>query len=306
MADFEGSVMMEGFEEAGDESTSEEQSENINNSEDESSQEEVSQDESQNESSEEASKEEVKYTDKGTKLDPNPQSAVHQRLANAEREAKEYREFMQNPEQVKKYLEELEAAVGKKTGESQEQIQNRAEEETLIDDPSKIVTPEDFQSYVKFLKRDIDKTKQELVRERETLRTEASERAISQRLVSDIDTIQGKYSFLRPTLEDGKTPNPEFDSELEKEIADQFDEYDKDPRTGKYLGKTSILKIAERAIRIRKLGEATGSRSAQTTVLNKRAGALKTGGGQSGSSDESKMTATQLIASRMNRARGNR
>lgn len=305
MADFEGSVMMEGFEEAGDsqeESTSEEQSENINKSEDESQQEEGSQEETQ----EETTQEEVKLTDKGTKLDPNPQSAVHQRLANAEREAKEYREFMQNPEQVKRYLEELEAAVGVKTGESKEEIQNRAEEETLIDDPSKIVTPEDFQSYVKFLKRDIDKTKAELVRERESIRTEAGERAITQRLVNEIDTIQSKYSFLRPTLEDGKTPNPEFDAELEKEIADQYDEFDKDPRTGKYLGKTSILKVAERAIRIRKLGEAIGSRSAQTTVLNKRAGALKTGGGQSVSSDESKMTATQLIASRMNRARGNR
>lgn len=305
MADFEGSVMMEGFEEAGDsqeESTSEEQSENINKSEDESQQEEGSQEETQ----EETTQEEVKLTDKGTKLDPNPQSAVHQRLANAEREAKEYREFMQNPEQVKRYLEELEAAVGVKTGESKEEIQNRAEEETLIDDPSKIVTPEDFQSYVKFLKRDIDKTKEELVRERETIRTQANENAISQRLVNEIDTIQGKYSFLRPTLQDGKTPNPEFDAELEKEIADQYDEFDKDPRTGKYLGKTSILKVAERAIRIRKLGEAIGSRSAQTTVLNKRAGALKTGGGQSVSSDESKMTATQLIASRMNRARGNR
>jgi len=305
MADFEGSVMMEGFEEAEDsqeESTSEEQSENINKSEDESQQEESSQEETQ----EEAHQEEVKRTDKGTKLDPNPQSAVHQRLANAEREAKEYREFMQNPEQVKRYLEELEAAVGKKTGESQQEIQNRAEEETLIDDPSKIVTPEDFQSYVKFLKRDIDKTKAELVKERESIRTEAGERAITQRLVNEIDTIQSKYSFLRPTLEDGKTPNPEFDKELEKEIADQYDEFDKDPRTGKYLGKTSILKVAERAIRIRKLGEATGSRSAQTTVLNKRAGALKTSGGQSGSSDESKMTATQLIASRMNKARSNR
>ena len=304
MADFEGSVNMEGFEDDSiEESTSEESSENINNSEDESPEE--STEETQEATKEEDSKKEVKYTDKGTKLDPNPQSAVHQRLANAEREAKEYREFMQNPEQVKKYLAELEAAVGSKTGESQEQIQNRAEEEALIDDPSKIVTPEDFKSYVKFLKKDIDKTKQDLVREREALRTQAGERAIAQRLVNDIDTIQSKYSFLKPTLEDG-TPNPSFDKELEKEIADQYDEFDKDPRTGNYLGKTSILKVAERAIRIRKLGEATGSRSAQTTVLNKRAGALKTGGGQSGSSDESKMTATQLIASRMNKARGNR
>jgi hypothetical protein len=77
-----------------------------------------------------------------------------------------------------------------------------------------------------------------------------------------------------------------LDKELEKEIANQYEEYDKDPRTGKFLGKTSILKIAERAVRIRKLGEATGSKTAQTTVLDKRQGALKTSGGQPRSSDE--------------------
>ena len=302
MADFEGSVNMEGFndvDETSEESTSEE---NINNSEDKSkSEDKTGETPDDNKTQDESGQK----TEKGTKLDPNPESAIHQRLANAEREAKEYREFMSNPTQVKRYLAELETEVGDKTGESKDEIQGRAEDENLISDPSKIVTPEDFQSYVKFLKKDLDKAKDDLVKERDRIRQEASERAINERLINEIDTLQTKYSFLRDKNPDG-TPNPEFDTELEKEITEQYEELDKDPRTGNFLGKHSILALAERAIRIRKLGEVTGSKSAQTTVFDKRHGAIKTGGGQSSTSDESKMTATQLIASRMKKARNNR
>ena len=294
MADFEGSANVEGFEEMGEESTSEETSENINNSEDESKSEETKEVTPETESETDGQK----LTDKGTKLDPNPQSAVHQELANAKREAEQYREFMSNPAQVKKYLADLEAELGQQTGESKAEIKDRAEDENLITDPNKIETPEDFKSYVSFLTKDLQKAKEDLLKERDFMKYQAQEEAIGKRLVSEIDAIQSKYQFLDPK-------SPDFDEVLEKEIADQYEEIDKDPRTGRYLGKVSIAAIAERAIRIRKLGEATGSKQAQTTVLDKRQGAVKTGGGASVSSDESKMSAAQLIASRMARARGN-
>ena len=303
MADFEGSVNMEGFDDEVDETTSENDSENINNSEDESNAGENKVEKPEDNQNQDESGQ--KLTDKGTKLDPNPQSAIHQELANAKSEMRKYQDFLQNPTAVKNYLASLEEELGNKTGESKADIQGRAEDEDLITDPSKIITVEDFQSYAKFLKNDLNKAKEDLVKERNGIRQEASDRAINERVVSEIDTLQNKYSFLRPLNSDG-TPNPDFDKDLEQEIADQYEEFDKDSKTGKYLGKTSILAIAERAIRIRKLGEATGSKRAQTTVLDKRQGAIKAGGGKSGASDESKMTATQLIASRMNKARGNR
>jgi hypothetical protein len=295
MDNFEGSSNIEGFDEVDIESTSEESSENINNSEGESTSEKTV-------DKTESTDEEIVLTEKGTKLDPNPQSAVHQELANAKREAEEYRQFMSNPQQLKKYLAELESELGDKTGETKSEIQDRAEDENLITDPDKIETPEDFKSYVKFLTKGIEKERKSLLEERNSIRQEASERAINDRLVNDIDSLQNKYSFLRPTNSDG-TPNPEFDKELEKEIAEQYEEFDKDPKTGKYLGKVSISAIAERAIRIRRLGEATGSKQAQTTVVDKRLGAVKTTGGKSIASDESKMSATQLIASRMAKVR---
>lgn len=291
--DFEGSANTEGFEEMDEESTSEENSENINNSEDESKSEETKEVTPETKSETDGQK----LTDKGTKLDPNPQSAVHQELANAKREAEQYREFMSNPAQVKKYLADLEAELGEQTGESKAEIKDRAEDENLVTDPNKIETPEDFKSYVNFLTKDLQKAKQDLLKERDSIRYEAQEKAIGERLVSEIDSIQSKYSFLNPK-------SPDFDPILEKEIADQYEEIDKDPRTGRYLGKVSVAAIAERAIRIRKLGEATGSKTAQTTVLDKRQGAIKTGGAGTTSSDESKMSAAQVIASRMARASG--
>jgi hypothetical protein len=299
MADFEGSVNMEGFEEA-DEATEETSSENINKSEDESTPEATPEAEQPEETTTE---DKPVLTDKGTKLDPNPQSALHQELANAKREAEEYRQFMSDPKQVKNYLAELEKEAGNATGETRAEVKDRAEEEGLITDPSKIVTPEDFQSYVKFLTNDLNKAKQELIAERDGIRTESREKAISQRIVGEIDALEAKYSFLREKNADG-SKNPEYDKELTDEIGNQFDEIDKDPKTGKYQGRISIAQIAERAIRIRKLGEATGSKNAQTTVLDKRNGAIKTGGGASSASDESKMTSTQLIASRMARVAG--
>ena len=108
MSDFEGSTSLEGFPEVEDNSTEESQeSENINNSEDESNKEESqdNQEETQGENKDE-SEESPKTTDRGTKLDPNPQSAIHQELANAKSEMKKYQEFLQNPKAVKKYLED--------------------------------------------------------------------------------------------------------------------------------------------------------------------------------------------------------
>jgi hypothetical protein len=301
MADFEGSVNMEGFD-GDDESSEETSSENINNSEEESTQTEGEENKVKKpEDNQNQEEEEEVLTDKGTKLDKDPKSAVHQELANAKRETEQYRQFMSDPKAVKRYLAELEEELGDKTGETKQQIQDKAEDEGLITDPSKIETPEDFKSYVKFLTKDLTKAKEDLAKERNDFKVESHDRAINERVVNEIDTLQNKYSVLRPTNSDG-TPNPEFDKELEKEIADQYEEIDKDTRTGKYLGKVSILAIAERAIRIRKLGEATGSNNAQTVVVDKRHGAVKTGGGGAISADESKMSASQLIASRMQRA----
>lgn len=304
MADFEGSANVEGFDEV-DETSEDTTTENINNS----TEEETNSDETKKEETPEGDSEqvdsEVKLTDKGTKLDPNPQSAHYQELANAKREAAEMRTFMQDPRAVKRYLEDLEAEVGSKTGESKTEVKDRAEDENLITDPTKIVTPEDFTSYVKFLSNDLKKAKEELLAERDNIRKESSEKAIAEKITNEITGLQTKYSFLRPKNADG-TPNPEFDAEFEKEIGDQYDEYDFDKSTGKYLGKVSIAAIAERAIRIRKLGEATGSKKAQTTVIDKRQGAIKTSSGGSASPDESKMSASQMIASRMANARRNR
>jgi len=304
---FEGSVNMEGLDDSSDEEQEQESSENIKNSEDESSDENQDVDEKSDENQEDnQDQDETKLTDKGTKLDPNPKSAVYQQLANAKARNKDINKFMQDPKQVRKYLADLEEELGKKTGESQEDIQDKAEEENLITDPSKIETKQDLQSYAKYLNKRIEKSEKSLLQERESFKRESSEKAIAERLSNDITTLQGKYSFLNPKNSDG-TKNPDYDEQLEKEIADAYSEMDKNPKTGKYLGRFSITKVAERFIRIRNLGEVTGGKKAQETVIDKRRGAVKTSSNQSSNaSGESKMSASEVIASRMAKARGNR
>ena len=65
---------------------------------------------------------------------------------------------MSNPQQLKKYLAELEEELGEKTGESKSEIQDRAKMR-ISTAPKSVETPEDFKSYVKFLTKGIEKRK---------------------------------------------------------------------------------------------------------------------------------------------------
>jgi len=81
-----------------------------------------------------------------------------------------------------------------------------------------------------------------------------------------------------------------------------YQEMDFDQKTGKFRGNTSIIKIADRFMKVRKTGESTGSKNAQTIVLDKRAGAVRSGSGNASGPDESKLNGPQLIAARMAKA----
>lgn len=308
MADFEGSVAIEGID-VEDSEMEETPSEDINNQETtteqtEDNQEEESRDENQDNSqddSQDSDGEQPQKTDKGTNLDPNPKSAVHQQLANAKREVEDYRRFMSDPEQVERYLEELR----RETGKAKVEPEKAKEEETFVTDPDKIETVDDLKSYAKYLR----KTQTEAI---EDMKSKLSQKEASDkvketgtRIASEIDEVQKKYPELRPTNPDG-TPNPEFDPELEKEVADLYQELDFDKKTGLYRGNISVRSIADRVMKVRRLGESTGSKRAQTVVIDKRNGAVKTNNGGGKPADESQMSPAQTIASRIQRAMKNR
>lgn len=304
--DFEGSTSIEGFDEDFDEG---ETSEDINNQDSDTS------DSTEGEGDDTDTKADAdtndtqdtdddgqKLTDKGTKLDPDPKSAYHQQLANAKREVEEYRRFMTDPKALKNYISDLEKELGEATGQTKQEIRDKAEDENYVTDPDKIETADDLRSYAKFLKKDLEKTKDELRQEAQTRKVEEQDKAIGDQVVSEVSQVQAKYSVLREFNPDG-TKNPEFDAELEKEIADEFKDVDFNPKTGKFMGKHSLMRIADRFMKIHNRGKSSGTKDAQTIVADKRHGAIRSGGGKSQSLDESKMSAAQLIASRMARAR---
>lgn len=240
-------------------------------------------------------------TEKGTKLDPDPLSQANQLRANAEAKTREYEEFFSDPKKVKSYLEELE----KESGEDQE------EDEDLVTDPSKIETTADMQSYAKFLKKEQDKALNEMRKSNEQREQKERTLATVSRVGSQIGQVKQKYPELRELNPDG-SKNPDFDPELEAELGALIEDVDFDPNIvnpdgskGNFRGAVDYVKLADRFMKAAKRGQAQGSKKAQTIVKDKSGGRIKGGGSAGeGQPDESSMTASQVIAARMARARG--
>lgn len=236
-------------------------------------------------------------TDKGTKLDPNPMSAVNQQLANERAKTREYEAFLSDPEQVERYLEELrkERGVDKPAADPKDEIS--------LD---QVQTREDI---VRFLEQERRKDRGEIDNLKKTISgfmQTQGQVAVGQRIRSQIEEARRKYPAINPVKADG-SPNPDFDPELEKQIGEAFDELDYDPRTQSFRGQVDFLKLVDRFMTAAKRGESAGSRKAQTVIQDRRTGRVVTGTqASSDSPDESNMTAAQKIASRMQRAAGKR
>lgn len=286
MPDFEGSV---GSESDFDEEVTDENEENVNNQAEDTATEPEGQPEGQEQDTSQS--QETDKTDKGTRLDPDPMSQANQLRANAEKRLREMESFMSDPAAVKRYLEELEAEKGQTAGTEAEAI-----------DPSKIETVEDLRKYASHLESKTMKEIEALKRETQQKDQIAQVKETGTRIASEIESIQNKYPQLRATNPDG-TKNPDFDPELDREIGELYDYLDFDPQSQTYRGRVSFAKVAESFMRMAKRGEQSGSRKAQTIVQDRRLGRAQSGTvSKSSEPDESSMSASQLIASRMARA----
>lgn len=293
----EGSVMLDGID--SDVDTEEtETDENFNNSdESEETEGQASGEQSQETETQEQPQDGGQTTDKGTKLDPNPMSAINQQLANERRKVQEYESFMSDPEQVERYLEELRKELGetKPTADPKDEISLE-----------QVQTREDV---VKFLDQERRKDKVEIDNLKKTISgfmQTQGELAVGQRIRSQIEEARRKYPAINPVKADG-SPNPDFDPELEKQIGEAFDELDYDPRTQSFRGQVDFLKLVDRFMTAAKRGESAGSRKAQTVIQDRRTGRVVTGTqASSDSPDESNMTPSQKIAARLQRVASKR
>jgi hypothetical protein len=230
----------------------------------------------------------VKLTDKGTKLDPNPESAFNQQLANERARVREYERFMSDPEQVRRYLEDLEKETGK--GKAQDELT-----------PDRVQTIEDVQRFLSQERQKLQTEIEEVKRVKYGLAGQAVEEKVNQTIERDISDVQRSYPELRQFNTDG-SPNPEFDPALEKELGDFYNELDFDSQSGKYKGSVSIKKLADRFMKAAKRGQEQGSKRAQTVVQDRREGRVITGTTTPSQPDESGMSASQSIAARIKRA----
>lgn len=304
MDDTEGSVFVDGID--GEDSSEESTNESVNNQSEENSEGEESTTAEESTEAEAGKTEAVEgeegaeakadVTEKGTKLDPDPLSQANQLRANAEAQTRQYEALLNDPDRLKAYVKELEAESGVK----QEETTSPALDSL---DPTKLETVEDLQNFAKALK---EATQAEISQVQKQLSgftsTQVEEKTIS-RIQGEISSIKDTYPELRELNADG-TKNPDYNEELDTLIGETYNELDLDPKTGKYRGIISVKKIADKIMRARSVGEGSGSRKAQTNVVDKRGGRVITSqtGGEGKAIDESKLSASATIAQRLQRA----
>lgn len=205
-------------------------------------------------------------TEKGTKLDPNPQSAVHQQLANERREKENMLKLLSDPKLLKEFYEKQYGQTEEVKTETEEVKEFKAEDFSSIEDVAKTMNE---------IKRDFDerdKAKEKVITElKQTINSLAGD-SFQQKVVS---TVEKEVSDLSKM--DELNPNSEnYIEGLEAEIVKEYQRLDIDEQTGLPRGKHSIAEIGKRFVEIAKTARKAGSLKAQTIVKDKSAGRIKT------------------------------
>ena len=245
----------------------------------------------------------TEYTDKGTKLDPNPQSAGYQLLANANKKIAAYEKVLSEPDLLRKYAKE----AGMSLAEAKEELKDAKAEAKAAYTPDRFKTAQDIADSLNELRGGSEKTISELKEEIRELReglTGFSKSREVERITStmsqDISTVQEKYPALNPK-------SPEYNKELESEIGSLYHELDainpSDPNSG-YKGQISLAKLTDRFMKGATIAQRKGSERAQTQVVSKQAGRIVTSTKSSGKTTESGDPGT-VIAQRIAKAMGN-
>lgn len=224
--------------------------------------------------------EQVEYTEKGTKLDPNPQSAVHQQLANAKRQIQQMEQVLGNQDLLRRYAEQNGMTLTQAKAEIKEE-QNDAKDEIEEISPDSLNTKEDLARAFNQIRTSALKEIRSLKEENQRLRDGFEGVSSSQEaarvysfMQSEVSTIQEKYPELNPK-------NQEYDADLEGEIASLYEELDFDPQKNSFRGKVSLVKLTDRVMSAAGKAKKVGSRQAQTEVKVKQKGKVVTGKSES-------------------------
>jgi hypothetical protein len=242
---------------------------------------------------EETTKKEPELTEKGTVKDPNPQSAVHQELANEKRIRGDYEKVLADPKLLAQFAEKqygikLPVAGDKPVTEVQADAikEFKPEDFESLEDVANVVNglQKSFVEQRKLDKQEIDGLKQTVT----GLLQGGKQQAVHATLKDEISDLQKL-----PELTKG---SPEFIEGLEEDIADEYHRLDFDEKTGAYRGQHSLAAIGKKFIEVAQKARKQGSIKAQTVVKDKSQGAVKTSPTTEEETDTSKLAPGDSIA----------
>lgn len=213
-------------------------------------------------------------TEKGTKLDPNPKSRVHQELANERRARSQMEQVLANPDLLTKFMKQqygIDIPTTAKAGESNQPAPEvkqftPADFETL-DDVAKVMN--EVQSGFQAKVREQGEIIEQLGMAVHSLMQGGNAQRLFQTMTDEATALQRE-----PELD---PKNPEFIDGLEQEIANMYHKLDFDERTQTYRGQYSLADIGKSMIATARKARKNGSQRAQTVVKNKSEGAVRTG-----------------------------
>lgn len=235
------------------------------------------------------SKEEVKYTEKGTKLDPNPASAAYQQLANERRVRQQYEQVLQNPALLQRYLEE-----SGMTKAEQKEVKQAFDANSFqtADDVAKAFN--DIQSGYQSKVQELESTVRTLKSELSGLGRSRRLEQVANKMQSDAVSARAKYPELDPKSAD-------YDPDLEKAVADFYRMSDFDQQSGSFMGRQSIAEIADIVMKAVSKARKSGSKQAQTTIKQKSLGKVVTSSKSSSGSPKETGDPGATIAQRINK-----
>lgn len=245
-------------------------------------------------------------TEKGTKIDPNPKSAIHQQFAN-ERRAREQRDqVLGDPKLLARFVKDQYGIDMPIPGAQPQGEQTQ----TTVPSASKKWTAKDFES--------LDDVADKFNSLQEQFTTEISKRdeeikklnghlgGLSERgrILGIADTIESDVTSLR-SIAELNPKSADFIPGLEDEIGALYHKLDFDENSGMYRGNYSMREIGEAIINTARTAKKAGSKQAQTIVRDKTGGKVRTTPGQTGTVNTDNMSASKSIATGIAKMFGN-
>ena len=232
-----------------------------------------------------------KLTEKGTKLDPNPESAAHQLLANERKLRNQMEQVLGNPELLAKFMQEQHGiAVPQKT-------ETPAPQET----PARVYTADDFKNVEDVAKvvNDLNSGFEQSKKAYETkiqqleeavggLSQNGHRQQVAATMAADVEELR-KASELNPK-------SPDYIEGLEEDIANLYHQLDYDEKTGSYKGQYSLTDVGNRILGAARKARKQGSLTAQTVIKDRQAGQVRTSPKVTTEQDTEKMAPGDSIA----------